>query len=176
MQPIELVAIILVVSLTVANTLIILGIVPALVRLQRRLDALGAPTEDTGATDVPQFSAVDLGGNLISNATLSQGLTALLFVSPTCRSCKTTLAETTALRHKAKGGVIVVCEAATGACAELARDFGIDRGVIADASGELMKLFAVDSLPSAVLIAGGTRMRSRGYPLREELEAVVAGA
>ncbi len=155
------------------DTAVLIGTVSALGRLSRAFQANQANQGDpdtAGSLLAPLFSAVDMDGNVIDNESLTGRLTALLFVSTTCTSCAATLIEMQALKHRARDGVIVVCQADTAACAGLAESLGIQARIIADESHELSQLFEVNAVPFAVVLASGTHIKSRGYPLREQLQ------
>ncbi len=157
------------------ETAVLLGVVSVLGRLSKGFAEIREVVNEGGANQTaPDFSTIDMDGNRLNNATLAGRLTALLFVSTTCSSCTTTLAEMAALRHRARDGIVVVCQATKAACAGLAESLEIKGRVVADEEGRLAKLFAVESVPTAVVLESGTRIRWRGFPLREQLEAVAA--
>ena len=59
---------------------------------------------------IPDFDTVPVMYQGASDDFLGR-LTALLFVSPTCTACTTTLHELRALHYKAMGNTIVICRA-----------------------------------------------------------------
>lgn len=97
-------------------------------------------------------------------------MTALLFVSTTCNSCIATLTEVQALKHRARDGIVVVCQGSMAACKALVGTIGVQVRIVADEAGDLTRLFEVTSVPFAVVLESGTRIRSRGYPLRQRLD------
>jgi peroxiredoxin len=124
--------------------------------------------------EAPEFGATDVVGNRIESSEFAGSSRALLFVSPDCRSCSLTLAEMAALEWKAKGAVIVVCEASASECRVLATKYGLGVPVLVDQDREVMALFGVSSLPTAVLIGEDDRVQSYGEPMRgEELEEML---
>lgn len=156
--------------MVLVDTLVLIGAVSALGRLSRAFQTQQNELDSRASLVAPQFSAVDMDGNQVDNQSLSRGLTALLFVSTTCPSCSATLIEMQALKHRARDGIVVVCQASPVACAGLVDSLGIQTRVIADEAGALGRLFGVDTVPFAVVLSSGTHIKSRGYPLREHLE------
>jgi peroxiredoxin len=119
----------------------------------------------------PPFTATALDGTRVSSDDFPGRLTALLFVSPICTSCTTTLHELRALHFKALGNVVVVCRASRYDSLRLAQAHKLDGlPVIADEDDGLSRLYRVNTVPTAVLINGSGKVQSYGYPLREELE------
>jgi len=163
--------------LVIFQSLILLGLVRMVYQLQQNGATVGS--SDGGMTsgqEAPRFSTVDLSGAPINSTSFAGRLTALLFVSPTCPSCTTTLHEMNALRHKANGNVIVICRAARDDCARLAEAHQLSMPVVADEDDQISRLFGISSVPAAILINANNRIQSYGYPLREELEEVFAKA
>lgn len=126
-------------------------------------------------TPVPTFRARDLDGRQVVTSDLTGSMNIVLFVSPSCSSCVTTLDEMVGLSHKARGNVLVVCQADKTKCAQLAQTYGLVR-TIPDPESELSQLFKVPVLPTAVLIDRSGRVQSYGQPSRAaELEHVLDG-
>ncbi|MGI8589095.1 MAG: peroxiredoxin family protein [Chloroflexia bacterium] len=160
--------------LVILQSLILLGLVRMVYQLQRT-GVVGSSSEGIGdlslrpGQEAPEFSAVDLSGAPISSADF-HGLKAILFVSPNCPSCTLTLYEMQALKYKASGNVLVVCRANRDECIRLAERHELDIPTVADEDERISRLFGVSSVPVAVLINDDGRIRSYGYPQRDELE------
>lgn len=126
--------------------------------------------------EVPAFSAVDLAGQRFDQTQVTGTLTAMLFVSTTCVSCSTTLAELHGLQAKANGRVVIVCRAGHDDCARLRESYDVDAPVLVDEDLEISRLFDVTAVPTAVLIAGN-RIQSYGNPMRSsEVEEMLDSA
>ncbi|HET8629148.1 MAG TPA: redoxin domain-containing protein [Thermomicrobiales bacterium] len=159
--------------IVILNTLLLLGVVRMVYQLQHS----GGDGKLKPGEEAPPFRAVDLAGTPVRSADFAGRLTALLFVSPTCPSCTTTLAEMDALRYKAQGNVIVICRAGRDDCARLAARHQLNVPTIADEDEEISRLFDISSVPTAVLINAGGRIQSYGNPMRgEDLEALFSQA
>lgn len=156
--------------LVIAQSLVLLGVVRLVYQIQHASVPEGQLERGQAA---PQFSAVALAGTPISSADFAGHPAALLFVSPSCPSCRATLAELDALRYKADGNVIVICRSDRNDCAELAEAYGLDVLTVADEDQRISRLFGVTSNPTAVIIDEQGRIQSYGRPLRgEELETL----
>jgi peroxiredoxin len=167
-------------GLVLFQTFLLLGVVRAVAQLQRRGSGSaaidGAREVSLHGQEAPEFVATDIVGNRIEGSEYAGRPRALLFVSPDCRSCSITLAEMAALEWKAEGTVIVVCEASASECRVLATKYGLGVPVIVDQDRDLMALFGVSSVPTAVLIGEDDRVQSYGEPMRgEELEEMFRG-
>jgi thioredoxin-like negative regulator of GroEL len=162
----EIITIAVLATLTFGTALLSLGLAGTQVRLAKRVDELmRIVNESVGEFgSIPTFNVVDVRGRSIDNAAIAAATTAVLFVSPTCRSCRAALANLAGLYHKAKGGVVVVCEATEAECRSVSAEFKIDT-LVPDPSGSLMREFGVDSVPTALLIDDGRKIRSKGYPV-----------
>lgn len=156
--------------LVFAQAAVLLGLV-AIVNKQKDLQVPGRDRASipglAPGSPLPPFEARDLDGQLLRSGDVAGALTALLFVSPTCPSCVTTLEEIVGLGHKARGNVAVICRADVDECSQLAATYGLVR-TIPDPRGELLQLFGVQVLPTAVLIDRAGRVLSYGQPLREK--------
>lgn len=119
---------------------------------------------------LPDFVAADLSERRVSTADYSGRKLALLFVSPNCVSCTTTLEEAAGLKFKADGNVVVVCRADRRSCASLVAEHGLDQlgvPVIADEDLEISRLLDINAVPTAVLVNEEGRIASYGYPMRD---------
>ena len=74
--------------LVVLQTLILLGLTRAFAETR---GGVAKPPSLKGRP-VPTFSGVDLAGNEVSTSSIAGRAAVLLFVSPTCASCRVTLA------------------------------------------------------------------------------------
>ncbi len=147
------------------QALILVGLVVALQRLQRTLPAQGAGGGIglPQGSEVPDFRARDVAGLSLSSKDLLGRLTALLFVSPSCSSCHTTLEDMTALDHKARGNVIVISRGTKAEVADLASTYALRRAV-PDPDGEIANLFGITRVPMAVLVDRSGHVQSYGHP------------
>jgi len=157
------------------QSLVIVGLVRSSYLLQNRVPATGTGSASDFPT--PEFHATDLTGRLVSNETISGQKTALLFVSTKCRTCNVTLQDLEAVKKKANGNVIVVCQDRRQSCVEAAQKYGLTIPVIVDDNDELGQLFNVTNVPTAILINDEGRIQSYGQPMQaEEVEQMLADA
>jgi len=166
--------------LVILQGLILLGVVRIVYQLQQN-PVTASPGSSNGELQIgqeaPHFSAVDLDGTLIDTAHFAGRLTALLFVSPTCLSCTTTLAEMDALRWKAQGNVVVICRAGHDDCARIANRHKLTVPMIADRDDQIGQRFHITGVPMAVLVDENNRIESVGHPMRgEDLQGMVGNA
>ena len=119
-----------------------------------------------GGAMAPAFEATSLDGRVITSASLAGKLTALLFASPNCATCMTTMDELNALSQKAHGNVVVVCWAGNADCALLQSRHQLTQTVLVDADGALASLFEISGTPTAVIIDEMGRILSVGNPKR----------
>lgn len=152
-------------GLVILNSLVLLGIVRIVHRLQQ--ESIGTAQGWIGRK-APPFQVEDLSGAPVGTNSFDGRVRALLFVSPSCRSCVASLEELDLLRRKAEGNVIVICQATHAECARLAATSQLDGHVVADEDKRIGKLFDVSALPTAVLISDDNRIQSYGEPLRED--------
>jgi hypothetical protein len=158
--------------LVVLQALILLGLTRAFAEMR----GIGEKPSLTGRP-VPRFSALDLAGNVISSETISGSPATLLFVSPTCASCRVTLGELRGISSDSSRDLFVVCTGSEDACRELADDYGPIRPVLLDADGELRLKFGVTGTPMAVRIGTTGVIQSYGEPVRgEELAEMLASS
>lgn len=159
-------------AIVVFQTLVMLGLTRSL--HQARQAGSIADTSDAGGLEgrqAPAFSAVDIAGAPVSNASFAGSYTALLFVSPDCQTCAVTLEQLEALRLKTDGSVIVICRSGGEACAQLADTYRLTTPVIVDEDLEISRLFRVMAAPTAVIVDAEGRVESYGQPMGpDELE------
>lgn len=158
--------------LVVLQALILLGLTRAFAEMR------GATPERPSLKGqrAPQFSAVDLAGHPITTATMAGKPAVLLFVSPSCASCRVTLAELRAIASDTTRDLTVVCEGEDAGCRELAAEYSLAHPMVADASGELKRIFGVIGTPMAVRISAEGVIESYGEPAREELEQLLTAS
>ena len=161
--------------LVVLQSLVLLGLVRIVYQLQQGSAVTGlGPMNLESGQKAPLFNATDLSGTAVRSTDFAGRLTALLFVSPTCQSCTTTLAEMKALNHKVDGNVVVICRAKHEECVQLAERYELDVPTIADEEEHLSQLFGISLVPTAILINSNNRIQSYGNPVRgEELEQMM---
>jgi peroxiredoxin len=97
---------------------------------------------------------------------------AVLFVSPSCTSCYTTVAELKALGLKAEGRLLMVCRGSAAECAGFVEREAIDFNTLADIDDRISQAYAVTVVPIAVLVDADGHIQTYGYPEREQLQAV----
>lgn len=155
--------------LIILHSLVLLGVVRIVYQLQQN----GAISHDAGMSagqEAPEFSAVDLKGVPVNSSDFFGHLTALLFVSPDCASCKSILEDDMGyLNYKAGNNVILICRAGQQACRELAEQYELKLPVIVDEDHQLSDLYRIAGVPMAVLINSDGRIQSYGQPHRQEL-------
>lgn len=152
--------------LLVFNSLVILGLVRAVARLQ----AASPPVVDE--RQAPAFKALDITGASFDSRVLEGRPRALLFVSTDCRSCMATLDEVRAVGIKIAGTVVVVCRGSPEDCQVAASEHGITYPVLVD-RGDVSALYDVTVVPTAVLIGPDDRIRSWGNPARGDVEGLI---
>jgi peroxiredoxin len=161
--------------LVIAQSLILLGVVRTIYELKNSLGGHSLNSDERWrGRDVPAFTTLDISGGLIDSAKFRDHLTALLFVSPTCKSCTATLDEVKALGARTNGNVVVLCRADHDECVGLAEDAELNVPFVVDEGLEISRLFDVSSVPTAVLIDEDGRIQRYGHPMRgEELLGVI---
>ncbi len=154
--------------LVIFQSLILLG----LVRMVAQLQQTRATASLSEGQEAPPFNAVSLSGASINSKDFVGRLTALLFISPNCQSCAETLnGDMDYLLYKSQGNVIVICRAGREDCARLAEPYKLNMPIVADEDDRISRLYAVSSVPMAVIINANNRIQSYGQPKRgEELE------
>jgi peroxiredoxin len=159
--------------IVVLNSLVLLGIVRAVYALQQVAgDRLTDVESDFAGRPAPPFEALDISGRTIKSGSLARHRWAILFVSPSCRSCSATLSEMSAILSKADGRIVVVSRAPIEETKALATTYGLDVPFISDERDVIGALYRIRSVPTAVLIDAGNLIRSYGEPTRGDLESV----
>jgi thioredoxin family protein len=117
---------------------------------------------------LPAFSTIDaLTGATVTSASLMGKLTALLFVSPHCATCMTTLDELSALRHKVHGNVALVCGGTQEECVRVVRRYGeLVVPTLLDEDNAIRNAFRVPGTPYAVLVNEVGEIEFTGQPMR----------
>ena len=139
-------------GLVLAQTLILLGMTRAFARSQRHSELVAPPSTVSSerAPLAPSFRATDVFGTWIDTAD---------YVGE----------ELGALRGKAKGSVIVICQGTREACGSIAAEFKRVVPVIADPALRISASFEVDSVPVAFIIDEHYRLQSHGEPGRPSI-------
>lgn len=159
--------------LVVLQTLILLGLTRAFAEMRGG----GAEQPSLKGRPVPKFSGTDLFGNEVSTTSIAGRPAVFLFVSPTCASCRVTLAEFRGVSSDASRDLFVVCAGGVDDCRQLAADYQLTRPVVVDHSGELKLQFGISGTPMAVRISPTGIIESYGEPVRgEELEQLLAAS
>lgn len=124
------------------------------------------PVSNLTGQSVPTFAAMTLSGDVFDDAALVGDDTALLFVSPECKSCTATLDELRALQGRTGGRIVLVCRGVSMECQKLAKTFDLNLTVVVDDDGGLTELFGVNGTPTAVMINPNGVVASYGHPMR----------
>lgn len=149
--------------------LVLIGLVRAVHLLQVRSSSGAGPAVERPSIvgkQAPDFDVSDINGSPISIREFSGRVFALLFVSPSCRSCGWTLADMSALGERAREDLVVICRADEDACRELVENYHLLPSLVVDADLELSRLFDVDAVPTAVVVDESGEVRSYGHPMR----------
>lgn len=124
---------------------------------------------------VPEFSVVSDSGETITNRSLIGKTSALLFVSPDCPTCMTSVAELTILDSKVERLLIVVCTSSHERCEAIARQLRGKFPLVIDTDERLSQKFGIVSNPTAVMMSDAGTVLRYGHPLRkEELDTLLA--
>lgn len=135
-----------------------------------------APPGPAAGQRAPAFRTIDaITGAPVTNEHFAGKLTALLFVSPHCASCMTTLDELNALRHKVHGNVALVCGGDQAECARVVGRYeGLTLPTLVDADNAIRNAFQVPGTPYAVLVNEVGTIEFTGQPMRQnEIEALL---
>jgi hypothetical protein len=156
----------------ILNTIVLIGVVRMVVQLYRAV----APAEDPAAPSsrklAPTFVARALDGSVVDSARFLGRITALLFVSPTCASCMTTLEQLAVVKRRAAGNVVLVCDGDASECRALADTYAPVQ-VVHDVDRRVRHLYDITRFPMAVLIGIDGKIRSYGEPSPADLQDVV---
>lgn len=150
--------------LSIAEGVVLLGVLNYLARVQSRLPVTMTPSGARKGEPAPEFSAVDLAGRHIGSDTLRGRFAGLLFVSPHCPSCMTTLAEIHYLGHKVLGNLTIICKGSDVECADLAQRYALSLPIVADENDWLGQQFGVSGTPTAILLDEMYKVVARGEP------------
>lgn len=88
----------------------------------------------------------------------------VVFLSPTCMSCKQLIPHLNAIHEERRDEVatLVVCHGAEGSCAEFVRRFGVRPRVVADLQNVIATSFGVSATPFAYLLDESGHVLIRG--------------
>jgi peroxiredoxin len=163
-------------ALVVVHSLVLLGVVHVVHGLARQpMGRMGTGAFAIGQA-APSFRVRTLDGELVSSDRLSGLGYGLLFVSPTCESCRLTLSELRAAVVRSEGALFVICEGAEAECRSLLDDYGIAIPIVSDPLGAVRARFGIRSVPTAVVVDRDGRIASVGRPDRTDLGLAVPGA
>jgi peroxiredoxin len=148
------------------QTLVILGLAKA-VSTGAAVSSETVPEPDEGLTGemLPEFEAADVSGKTVTSNDLLGREGALLFVSPDCSSCVTTLREVAALRTRTAGNLVIVCKSQVERCQSLASFYDLDVPVIPDVDRSLSDLFRIVAPPTAVRFDAHGLVGDYGHPM-----------
>lgn len=116
----------------------------------------------------PSFSAQAVGGERISNSTLSGAQNALLFISPLCPTCVATATEVETLSYKTSGNIVFICEGSNSECRALLKELDGAYPFVIDESRTLGHTFGIIKTPTAVLLDDQGVIEKYGNPMRKE--------
>jgi peroxiredoxin len=123
----------------------------------------------------PPIQGVDTRGGPVDSQNYIGLSWAVLFVSPSCTSCYTTVAELKALSRKAEGRLLMVCRGSAEDCSRFVEQETIDFKTVADVDDRISRAYAVTAVPIAALVDPDGYIQTYGYPERDELRAVFDG-
>lgn len=124
--------------------------------------------------EAPLVAATGLTGEAVNSRDFAGKPWALLFVSPTCLGCATTLADLKVLEGKVQGNLLVICRADATSCMRLAETYDDTARTVADADDRITRLYGISSTPTAVLIDSQNRIEKYGAPHRDGVAEVLA--
>ncbi len=149
--------------LVIVQSVVLISLVHTVFRLHHDVE-LGS--NGSQRRPAPSFTSVDVDGMLVRSLDWPKRLRALLFVSPSCTSCERVLGglEPEALKQKAAGEIVVICRGSRDECRQLRDTHSLEIPVLADTTDEVTRLYAVKSVPTAVLIDADGNIQSTGEP------------
>jgi hypothetical protein len=156
----------------ILNSIVLMGVVRMVVQLYRVVSPDGDPAAPTSRKDAPAFVARAMDGSLVDSARFVGRITALLFVSPTCTSCMTTLDQVALVKERAAGNLVLVCDGDSSECRALADTYAPVQ-LVHDADRRIRHLYEVTRFPMAVLIGVDGKIRSYGEPSPADLQDVL---
>lgn len=156
--------------IVVIDTVVLLGLVRMTTRMQHLLSVL---TPVGAGQDAPEWNGVDLDGESVAGRQYSGQLRVLLFVSPDCSACSTTLNELKLLNYRSRGNVVAICQGDAAQCRPLLDPYLAVLRVILDETGQISAQFDVKRFPTAVMIDGEDKIRSYGHPERDDVDAAM---
>lgn len=121
--------------------------------------------------EAPRFQARSLDGRKVASEQLSGRDFGLLFISPTCESCRLTVSELRAAVVRSAGELFVVCEGSEAECRDLVADYGVPVPTLSDPLGTIRARYGIRSVPTAVIVDPEGRIASVGRPDRTGLVA-----
>ena len=152
--------------LFVVLSVVVLAMVRQIGLLHRRIEPFGArigqPGPDIGA-EVPPFDHVDLTGRRISLGSERGRKTLMVFVSPTCSSCKDLAPAIRSIARSERGSMdtILVSDGSDEAVRRFVDDHKLRRLPMVTAS-DTLEQYGVHSTPYALLIDASGHVETKG--------------
>lgn len=115
-------------------------------------------------SEAPAFAAVDVSGKPFESLSHPDPITAILFVSTSCSSCATTLAEIDAISQRVDDQLVVVCRGTDDECTELSDRYRIAVPVLVDEQNDIAHTFGVNAVPMAVVLDADGLIEQYGFP------------
>lgn len=156
-------------ALVVVHSVVLLGVVHVVHRVAREPVARPGTGGFSIGQAAPTFQARTLDGQYVASDRLSGRSYGLLFISPTCESCRLTLSELRAAAIRSEGSLFIVCEGGGAECRELVNDYGVALPVVPDPLGAVRARYGIRSVPTAVIVDQDGRIASVGRPDRTDL-------
>lgn len=150
------------------QTLVLLGLIKTVLTPEGNQQTLGADDHTLEGRLAPDFIAEAVSGGFISSADFDDRPRVLLFLSPNCSNCAVTLGELEALKHKASGELIMICQDRKQTCERLVELYGLDYPVLIDDNYHVTKRFGIVDIPAAVIIGANNRVIRQGQRLDED--------
>jgi hypothetical protein len=147
----------------ILNSVVLVGLVRMVVQLYRVVSPDADPAAPASRKVAPAFVTRAMDGSLVDSARFVGRITALLFLSPTCSTCMTTLDQVAAIKERAAGNLFLVCDGDASECRALADAYAPVQ-VVHDADRRIRNLYEVTRFPVAVLIGVDGKIRSYGEP------------
>jgi hypothetical protein len=148
------------------QTFILLGLIRVVHNLRTNpAVASGGERYPLVGQTIPSFQVVDTSGRSVASDRLTDHT--LLFVSPTCPTCVTTLDELRAVSHKSPD-LTVFCAGSTDQCEQLLTQYPMSMPVVIDAGEVVARLLGIDRYPTAVLTDSSASIIRYGQPMRAE--------
>jgi hypothetical protein len=152
----------------ILDTVVLMGVVRMVVQLYRAVSPDADPAAPMSRKLAPAFVAHAMDGSFVDSARFVGRITALLFVSPTCTTCMTTLDQVAVIKKRAAGNLVLICDGDSSECRALADTYAPVQ-VVHDADRRIRHLYEVTRFPIAVLVGVDGKIRSYGEPSPADL-------